>query len=144
MMTIYCWSLQAWSELRDTSVIENKDNQAEERGGFRSLLAKRLSCLVLTLSLLTGSLLALPQSAEANSRYAAIVIDGETGKVLFARNADKPRYPASLTKIMRAYATFQAIKLGDLTLQSKLISTETAAKEPPSKIGLPIGAEISM
>ena len=33
---------------------------------------------------------------------------------------------------------------GDLTLESKLISTETAAKEPPSKIGLPIGAEISL
>ncbi|MBX3509540.1 MAG: D-alanyl-D-alanine carboxypeptidase, partial [Parvibaculum sp.] len=50
-------------------------------------------CLVLL-----ACLIALP--AHANPKYAALVIDAHTGQVLYSRNADEPRYPASLTKVM--------------------------------------------
>jgi D-alanyl-D-alanine carboxypeptidase len=73
-----------------------------------------------------------------------LLFDITSGKVLYAEEADRLWYPASLTKIMTAYVAFDAIKNGRLSLESKLISTENAAKAPPSKIGLPIGAEISM
>ena len=95
-----------------------------------------------SLILLTFILLAIaPVRAAANP---TLLFDMSNGKVLYAEEADKLWYPASLTKIMTAYVVFEAMRQGSLTLESKLISTETAAKEPPSKIGLPIGAEISL
>lgn len=83
----------------------------------------------------------LPLRADAGP---VLLFDVSSKKVLYAEDADRLWYPASLTKIMTAYVVFEALKKGSLTLESKLISTETAAKEPPSKIGLPIGAEITM
>lgn len=82
-----------------------------------------------------------PLRAAANP---TLLFDMSNGKVLYAEDADRLWYPASLTKIMTAYVVFDALKRGNITLETKLVSTETAAKEPPSKIGLPIGAEISM
>jgi D-alanyl-D-alanine carboxypeptidase len=97
-----------------------------------------------TRSLILLTFLALAMFPARAFADPALLFDVSNQKVLYAEDADQLWYPASLTKIMTAYVTFQAIKRGDLTLESKLISTETAAKEPPSKIGLPIGAEISM
>lgn len=88
-----------------------------------------------------GLALVVPVSASAGP---TLLFDAANGKVLYSKDADRLWYPASLTKIMTAYVTFEAIKQGHLTLESKLISSETAALEPPSKIGLPIGAEISL
>ena len=45
-------------------------------------------------------------NATANERYAAYVLDANTGKVLFSRNSDARRYPASLTKMMTVYLIF--------------------------------------
>ena len=95
-----------------------------------------------SLILLTFLILAIaPLRAAANP---TLLFDISNGKVLYAEDADKLWYPASLTKIMTAYVVFEALKQGSLTLESKLVSTKIAAKEPPSKIGLPIGAKISM
>ena len=47
------------------------------------------------------------------AKYAAIVIEEDSGRVLFARNADRPRYPASLTKIMTLYLLFEDITAGE-------------------------------
>lgn len=74
----------------------------------------------------------------------ALLFEAESGKVLYAEDQDNLWHPASLTKIMTAYVTFQAIKDGKLTLDSKVVCTENANKEPPSKIGLPIGAEMTV
>jgi D-alanyl-D-alanine carboxypeptidase len=49
------------------------------------------------------------QSAD-NARYAAIVVDAQSGEVLFARHADSRRYPASITKVMTLYLAFEALE----------------------------------
>ena len=49
--------------------------------------------------------------ASANSKYAGIVVDAKTGKTLYAHDADELRYPASLTKMMTLYLTFEALEL---------------------------------
>ncbi len=46
--------------------------------------------------------------------------------------------------MMTAYLTFEAIKSGRLSLKSKISCSATAHKEPPSKIGLPIGGELTV
>ena len=83
------------------------------------------------------------QSSE-NTRYAAIVVDAESGEVLFARRADNPRYPASITKVMTLYMTFEALADGRIKLDDMITVSPRAASQPPSKLGLAAGQRISV
>ena len=83
------------------------------------------------------------QSGE-NTRYAAIVVDAESGEVLFARRADNPRYPASITKVMTLYMTFEALAEGRVKLDDMIVVSPRAASQPPSKLGLAAGQQISV
>jgi D-alanyl-D-alanine carboxypeptidase len=61
----------------------------------------------------------------------AIVIDADTGRVVSEMNADAITYPASLTKMMTLYLTFEALNAGKLGLDQYLpVSTEAASKRP--------------
>ena len=55
--------------------------------------------------------------------YAAMVVDAKTGEVMYAKRADSPRYPASITKVMTLYLAFEALAAGTLTLHAPLTST---------------------
>ncbi|QTC93115.1 D-alanyl-D-alanine carboxypeptidase [Brevundimonas goettingensis] len=81
------------------------------------------------------------QSSD-NARYAAIVVDAQTGEVLFARRADDPRYPASVTKMMTLYLTFEALQAGRVKLDDIVTVSPLAASQPPSKLGLAAGQTI--
>jgi D-alanyl-D-alanine carboxypeptidase len=83
------------------------------------------------------------QSGE-NTRYAAIVVDAESGEVLFARRADNPRYPASITKVMTLYMTFEALAEGRIAMDDMITVSPRAASQPPSKLGLAAGQRISV
>ncbi|NNG03919.1 MAG: D-alanyl-D-alanine carboxypeptidase [Inquilinus sp.] len=80
--------------------------------------------------------------ATANSRYAAIVIDADTGEVLHEENADRRRYPASLTKMMTLYMTFKALDEGTLSPDQRITVSRKAAGQAPSRLGLPAGSTI--
>ena len=82
--------------------------------------------------------------AVANSRYAAYVLDANTGKVLYARDSDGRRYPASLTKMMTIYLTFEAIEAGRISEKSQVPFSKNAASEPPTKLGVKPGGSISV
>ena len=77
-------------------------------------------------------------------RDAALVIDGTTGKVLYARNATAQRYPASLTKMMTLYLLFEQVKQGKLSLDSMITASEHASVQKPTKLGLTPGESISV
>jgi D-alanyl-D-alanine carboxypeptidase len=79
---------------------------------------------------------------EANPRFAAVVVDAKSGKVVFSRNADARRYPASLTKMMTLYLVFEDMKAGRISLNSKLPVSAHAAGQPPSKIGFRPGQSV--
>lgn len=83
------------------------------------------------------------QSSE-NARYAAIVVDATTGETLFTRYADTTRYPASLTKMMTLYMTFEALSEGRVSLNDEIVVSPLAASQPPSKLGLAAGQRISL
>ena len=76
--------------------------------------------------------------------YAAIVMDGRTGEVLYEKNADARLHPASLTKMMTLYIVFQEIEAGRLTLDTKVTVTKYAASQPPSRLGLKPGQKIAV
>jgi D-alanyl-D-alanine carboxypeptidase len=74
----------------------------------------------------------------------ALLFDAADGKVLYAEDLDNQWHPASLTKIMTAYVTFEAIKEGKLTPATKISCSELANSQGPSKVGLPVGAEMTV
>lgn len=77
-------------------------------------------------------------------RYAAIVVDASSGEVLYSRNPDSPRYPASITKIMTLYLTFEALQAGRLSLSDTLVISPQAAAMAPTKLGLRPGDTITV
>ncbi len=89
-------------------------------------------------------LLLLSAPSQANPKYASIVVDAETGKVLRSRNANKSLYPASLTKIMTLYMTFDALSRGQIRLNERIRISKHAASMVPSKLHLPVGSSIKV
>ncbi len=87
------------------------------------------------LLLWTFPVLARPQSA-------AIVMEYETGRVLYADRPDTRIYPASMTKMMTLYLTFDALSRGRLRLDSTIRISRRAAGMPPSRLGLRPGERI--
>ena len=83
-----------------------------------------------------------PNSAFA--RYASIVIDADTGRVLHATNPDTRNYPASLTKMMTLYLVFEAIESGQLKLKQRLPVSARARGMTPSKLGVKRGESITV
>ncbi len=75
-------------------------------------------------------------------KYAAIVIDADSGAVLHAVGPDDQTYPASLTKMMTLYLTFEALAQHRLQLEHRLVVSEHAASMAPSKLGLKPGSSI--
>lgn len=73
---------------------------------------------------------------------AALILDGSTGKVLYARNADAIRHPASLTKMMTLYLLFEQLKNGQMTLATPLPVSEHAAIQHRTKLYLRAGTTI--
>ena len=76
--------------------------------------------------------------------YAAMVIDARTGEVLHSRNADTRLHPASLTKMMTLYVVFEAVRNGEISLDTKIRISKRAAAEQPSKLGLKSGQKIAL
>ncbi len=89
-------------------------------------------------------LITLLLPAQSQARYASVVMDSRTGQILYSRNADKKLYPASLTKIMTLYMTFDALKSGRLKLNQKLRVSARAEGQAPTKLGLKRGGHISV
>ena len=94
---------------------------------------------IAVVALLTGG---ISQRAEA-AKYAAIVIEEDSGKVLFSRSADSLRYPASLTKIMTLYLVFEELASGRLKMDSRIKVSRLAAGRSPSKLYLKTGQTIT-
>lgn len=77
-------------------------------------------------------------------RYAAIVIDADNGRILHEVEANHLWFPASLTKTMTLYMTFDALKKGQISLDDKLTASRHAAQQPNSKLGLRQGEKLTV
>jgi D-alanyl-D-alanine carboxypeptidase len=98
----------------------------------------RVTPILTAIAILTFSV------AKEAAAGPALLFDPEDGKVLYAEDPDSQWHPASLTKIMTAYLTFEALKSGKLTLETMIPMSVNASKVQPSKLGLPVGVEISV
>jgi D-alanyl-D-alanine carboxypeptidase len=82
-------------------------------------------------------------SKPAPSIAAAIVVDMATNEILYSKDEDAKRAPASLTKMMTLYVLFSYLRAGKITLESELMVTPFAASQSPTKLGLKPGATIT-
>jgi D-alanyl-D-alanine carboxypeptidase len=105
-------------------------------------LARPLARLGVVLGLVM--VLGLIMPAEAMARYASIVVDATSGRIVHARHIDAERYPASLTKMMTLYLLFEAVDTGRLSMTSNLRVSTRAAGQPASKLGLRAGSSITV
>ena len=107
---------------------------------FRSATKPLSVFLFIAISLIGFSVLSA--DAYAKSKYAAYVMDVKTGRVLFSRNANALRYPASLTKMMTLYLTFQELQSGRIKKNTRFKVSRLAARQAPSKLGLRAGQRV--
>jgi D-alanyl-D-alanine carboxypeptidase len=115
------------------------------RQALSGILSKSASSLktIMILALAMTFVVAGAASSMA-ARSAAIVIDAKTGKVLYSSDADGRRYPASLTKMMTLYLTFEAMAKGKISKNSRVVFSTNAAAEPPTKLGVRPGGAITV
>ncbi|GAA0538121.1 D-alanyl-D-alanine carboxypeptidase [Rhizomicrobium palustre] len=87
---------------------------------------------------------AYPTNPTDPSKDAALIIDGTNGKVLYARNESELRHPASLTKMMTLYLLFDALKKGQISLNSSIPISAHAAAQNPTKLRVRPGDSINV
>lgn len=106
---------------------------------FHKRVAFRLCC-----GFLAFLILSIVNTRHARASISSIMIEADTGRVLSANNADELRYPASLTKVMTLYITFDALEKGLIKLEDELPVSRKAANRSPSRLGLRPGSKISV
>lgn len=103
-------------------------------------LAFRASKFLVAAAVLSG-LFASITSARANP---VVVVDVNSGKVLFSEQATAPWYPASITKLMTTYVALKAVRDGNIRMDSLLTVSKNSASLPPSKMGFKPGSQIRL
>ncbi len=103
----------------------------------------RIARALAIVSTMLGAACLSAGDAIAGAPDAAIVIDAKSGKVLYEKQADARRYPASLTKMMTLYMLFEMIDSGRSSLTTKISVSSHCAGQAPSKLGFKPGQTIS-
>ena len=86
----------------------------------------------------------MPANPTDPAKDAALIVDGATGKVIYARNELAERHPASLTKMMTLYLLFDALKAGKITMQTQMPVSYHASIQKPTKLALRPGQTIDV
>jgi D-alanyl-D-alanine carboxypeptidase len=76
--------------------------------------------------------------------FAAMVVDANTGKTLYAVDVDEPRHPASITKVMTLYLLFEQLERGTISLDTEFRVSSHAAAQAPSRLGIRPGGTITV
>lgn len=102
---------------------------------LRLTVVLRLLCL----------LLVLPAAPLGGAAAAALLsVSFEDGRILEAQEADRLWHPASLTKLMTAYLSFEALALGHLEWEQELTVSKSAGSQPEVALGLSQGDKITV
>ena len=106
------------------------------RNRAKAVLAALLAAMALMTLIISPAL--------ARQPLAVILVDARTGKVLYAKDADARRYPASITKVMTIYLLLRELKAGRISLNTRLKVSRRASLKPPSKLWLKPGQTITV
>ncbi len=109
----------------------------------------KILSVFLSLTLVIFSVFAVPCTAESSAiiesdAKSLILIEAETGTVLFEKDADMPLPPASVTKVMTMLLIMEAVDNGIITLDDTVTVSENAAKMGGSQVYLKVGEQMSV
>jgi len=127
--------MQAESDLVSRSILSVSSSQTGKILA-RALLGFSIATATITVTVIDAN--------AAGSKYAGIVLDANTGNVLYSENADTLHYPASLTKMMTVYLTFEALEAGRITLDTPVVFSRNAAAQAPTKLGIGTGRSVTV
>jgi len=106
---------------------------------------KHLLRWLFTAAIVPAVMASTPAHAQIGSaRYSSIIVDAASGDVLEEVNADQPRHPASLAKMMTLYLAFEALRDRRITLDQAVPVSGHAASMEPTKLGLIPGSQLSV
>ena len=105
---------------------------------------RRAILAVTTFLLLTFACFTPLWAQVGSSRYSAIVVDARGGRIISGVNQDELRFPASLTKLMTLYMTFEALRDRRIALSDYVPVSAWSAAQPPSKLGLRPGDALTV
>ncbi|MGB1157022.1 MAG: D-alanyl-D-alanine carboxypeptidase family protein [Alphaproteobacteria bacterium] len=108
----------------------------------RAFARLRLLGSVLVLALLWLSA-PLAQAISTDAKQA-VVMDAETGTLLYEKNINQPMAPSSMTKVMTAYVLFDALRDGRLTLDTTFTVSAKARQRGGSTLWLEQGQKVSV
>ena len=120
-------------------VSHNRRSQSGDKHPISKAMKALFTALGVCFFVLVSSV--APQEANAGP---ALVFDNKSNQIIYAEDPDQLWHPASLTKLMTAYLVFEALKAKKVTMNSKLVTSKTARRQPPSNIGLPLGATMTL
>lgn len=110
------------------------------------MIQKIILILVLVsfkLSFYGSSLTALAIEGTLSTRAKQVIlIDYETGEILFAKNDTELMTPSSMSKIMTTYIVFSGLQDGSLNLQERFSVSEKAWKAPGSRMFLALNSKV--
>ncbi|NLN54168.1 MAG: D-alanyl-D-alanine carboxypeptidase, partial [Firmicutes bacterium] len=104
---------------------------------------KRLLSLLLALLLVLFSVPVSAQNFDTAAGVAALM-EASTGQFLFLKNADEPRPPASITKVMTLLLAFEALERGDINWDTTTIVSERAWQKEGSSMFLQVDTEVTV
>lgn len=117
-------------------MLKNSQKKRTTIGGFAGLFRK------FAVAVIAGTFFAASTAYAA--KQAGIVIDANTGKVLYNQDSGGIRYPASLTKMMTLYLVFEALNSGKLTKSTLVTMSSAAAAQAPTKLGVRAGGTFTV
>jgi len=114
-----------------------------KKGKKIKMRCKKLLCLLccITLVLAPAALQAASIRIKAKS---AILMDMNSGRILFEKNPDRPMPPASLTKILSLYLVHEAVKDGKIRPQDRVRVSENASHTRGSRMRLSSGSDVAL
>lgn len=112
------------------------------RQALSGLVSKSFSLKAIMIAALAVTIVAADVASALAARSAAIVVDAKTGKVLYSADANGRRYPASLTKMMTLYLTFEALAKGRISKNTPVPFSAHASAEAPTKLGVRAGGSV--
>lgn len=107
-----------------------------------SILTALLLCFLLAAP--AAALDAQDPAAPEVAAPSAVLIERETGTVLYAKDETERRPPASVTKVMTLLLIAEAVDSGELALDDMVTASERAASMGGSQIWLEVGEQLSV